>query len=68
MTTIRSYLVLTAALFTFIAGAHVVRAATGTALALDGITVGPAVSWPLAVVAAVLAAWSVACLRALRRP
>ena len=68
MSTTRSYLVLTALLFAFITGAHVVRAATGTTLTLDGWSLAPGVSWPLAVVSGALVAWAVACLRALRRP
>ena len=68
MNTTRSYLVLTALLFAFITGAHVVRAATGTTVSFDGWSIAPSVSWPLAVVSGALAAWAVACLRTLRRP
>ena len=60
-------LVLTALLFAFITGAHVVRAATGTTLSFDGWSIAPSVSWPLAVVSGALAGWSVACLRSLGR-
>ena len=68
MSTIRSYLVLTALLFAVITVAHLVRAATGTTLSFDGYSVAPSVSWPLSIVSGALAAWAVACLRALRRP
>lgn len=68
MGTIRSYLVLTALLFALITVAHLVRAATGATVSFDGWSVPPNLSWPLAVVTGALAAWAVACLRALRRP
>lgn len=54
---IRSFLCVTAIVFALVTLAHVVRAATGAALRIDGWDVPIAASWIAAVVTAALAAW-----------
>ncbi len=63
MTSTRSYLALSAAIFAVVALAHLVRALAGWTVSVDGADVPLGVSWIAAAAASLLAMWSLSLLR-----
>ena len=68
MSSLRAYLFVTLALFVLLTVAHVVRAATGTPVVFGATTIAPALSWPFALVTALLAGWALRLAQAASRP
>jgi len=66
MSNVRSYLVVSAAAFAFVAIAHVVRAIEAWPIEIGGWSVPVPLSWLAAIAAAVLSAWASALLRTRR--